>query len=147
MTKKTNPEKNIDSTFYPTIELTNGNHASPNIRLPNNYKELVPTFYSRGGREEIEAYSKKLQELLKSSNFATRVRLVWETDKREKLTDGGLTHILTNGKSRMNLEENAEHHTEYRGENLNIKNCLISETIAIQYIALLLRYNEIRTSK
>jgi len=146
MVKNGKSKKVGNENFRPTLELTSSDKLAPHIRLPNNYRELVPAFYKEGGREEMENYSERLQELLKGSELGTQVNLVWERDAKEKLTDGGLTHILTNGKSSLDLEEDEEHNPEYHGKNLNIKNYLISETIATQYIALLIRNNN-TTSK
>ena len=145
MTKDRNQENPIDGNIYPTIELTKGKELAPHIRLPDNYRELVPIFYEKGGREYIENYIETLQEVLIEGKLRTKIRLEWETDRQGKLTDGGLTHILTNGKSSLNLEEDTEHHPEYRGKNLNPQTCLVSEAVAMQYIAELLRSNNIKT--
>ena len=62
MTKDRNQENPIDGNIYPTIELTKGKELAPHIRLPDNYRELVPIFYEKGGRKDRNTYCGRIKE-------------------------------------------------------------------------------------
>ncbi len=62
----------IDFLLYPHIENINGRFI-PVVRLPNDYKDRLKTFYENGGRDKLEEYIKKMPN--------KEIRLSWDENK------------------------------------------------------------------
>jgi len=120
----------MEFRLYPTYPLVEHRGSPiPNIHLPENFKELVKRFYKQGRRKSIEEYQKKLEEILKKTNFETQIMLQWD----DKV---GLINISTRG---AGLYLNEEGIPNYQEHNLGIKNSFVLGAIAQMYISELLK--------
>jgi len=76
--------------LYPTFSLIEGRGIIPDIRLPANFRKLVPDFYMQERKRKVEEYTQKLRALIKESSLDARIQLAWN----ESL---GLTNISLGG--------------------------------------------------
>ncbi|MAG02030.1 hypothetical protein CMI42_01725 [Candidatus Pacearchaeota archaeon] len=122
----------MDFMLYPTFEIVEGRGLIPNVRLPRNYKELVPRFYDQDRRKEIEEYARMLEEtsmggiLVKSPE----IRLQWE-DKR------GLTNISIGVSGGFDLNESGW--PSFQEHNLGTNTSLMGGSIAMKYVSELMK--------
>ena len=69
----------MDNILYPFFQIiAQRGQLIPLIRLPKNYKELVPDFYQEGGKETIEQYTQNLEKMIKGTSLETEINLQWD---------------------------------------------------------------------
>ncbi len=118
----------MDFMMYPTFEYFEDRGWLPRINLPENYLELVPKFYERGGQFKIEKYTKDINEKF-VGDFD--IHLKWDDKK-------GLRNIDFGNKG-LDLTENfgSPHFCEH---NLDTRTSIVSGMIAMKYISELYKY-------
>ncbi len=108
----------------------------PDIKLPHNYRELVPKFYSQGRKEDVERFREDLTEFMKQTSLsgeALEIRLLWN----ERL---GLTNIGIGIHGGLDILD--EDDGRYIPHNLGGKNGLYAGMIAIDYVRELMQAGE-----
>lgn len=122
----------MDSMIYPTFELDKERGFLPRVCLPRNFKELVPVFYGRGGREKFEKYVRDFEKLCRESSFASEleVRLNW--DEKE-----GLRNISLGIHAGFDLNDSGW--PNFQEHNLGMHYSLIAGAIAQKYVSELLK--------
>jgi hypothetical protein len=99
----------------------------PSIRLPEDYKDLVPKFYQQGRKPDVEDYAKIIQERFLESKL--EVRLNWDNEQ-------GLTNISVGPSGGLDLSEIND---KFQEHNLGTKTGIASGFIAMKYISELLK--------
>jgi hypothetical protein len=124
--------KIILAQLYPTFVIAREG-IIPDISLPLNFRDLVPRFYERKGKEKVERYKTDLVSLLSDSGRAVQIDLNWDS----KL---GLTNVSTDTHGGLDLSEDSP--PRFLPHNLGLGNSLYAAAITTKYISLLLRTNE-----
>jgi hypothetical protein len=101
----------------------------PVIMLPEEYQELIPKFYEKGGRERIEDFAKILDNSLEGIFGKPDIKLRWDEKK-------GLVHISIGPSGGLDLSD-SEHY--FQEHNLGSQTSLIAGAIATNYIHELLK--------
>jgi len=104
----------------------------PYIKLPTDFRELVPRFYEKGGKEKIEKYKKEIMESTVVGE-GQEILLRWHSVK-------GLEHISI-VESRAGLDLNEDGFPSFQEHNVQWKSALILSAIAMEYVRELLRNN------
>ncbi len=121
--------------FYPSLDLIFDEREKlilPNIRLPPDYRERVPIFYERKGKEKIEEYMSNLMGAFKDiSAFQADMRLNWTEDQ-------GLRNIRVGIHGGLDLSEERSS-PRFEGHNLEWLNAIPPFFIATTYVRELLK--------
>ena len=120
----------MDSMLYPTFQPVERRGIIPNIYLPEDYKERIPLFYERKGREKVGYYVNEIQKILRDSDLEFDVRLEWN----EIL---GLTGIQIGMQSGMDLVDDGR--PSFQEHNLTTKTGFVGAIILTKYISELLK--------
>jgi len=100
----------------------------PGISLPADYRERMPSFYSRSGREWLETFAKQLENGSEGILGKPDIRLQWD-DQR------GLVNISIGPSGGLDLNE----WDRFQEHNLGTSTSLITGAIVINYVYELLR--------
>ena len=80
----------MDSMLFPTFSVIASRGMMPCIRLPRDYRNLVPLFYAQGRKEDVIGYCDSLAQLLRESSFAPWVPVHLQWDDTRGLTSIGV---------------------------------------------------------
>ena len=116
--------------LYPTFSLIEGRGIIPDIRLPANFRKLVPDFYMQERKRKVEEYTQKLRALIKESSLDARIQLAWN----ESL---GLTNIYLGGSAGLDL--NTSGWPSFQEHNMGAHYSYIGAIIATKYISELIK--------
>ncbi len=119
----------MDFMLYPGFDfIEERGQFLPYIKLPRDYKELVPKFYEQERKQDIEDYARIIQERILESKL--EVRLNWSKEQ-------GLTNISIGPSGGLDLSE--EGWPKFQEHNLGTKTGIASGFIAMKYISELLK--------
>ena len=120
---------------YPRFSLIDSRGMIPHLRLPRNYRELLPLFYQQERKEEITRYCLSLAELLKESPFSAwvPVRLNWDNTR-------GLISICVGTSAGLDLSECGW--PSFQEHNLGTMSGIVAGAVALEYICELLKSGE-----
>ncbi|OIO80225.1 hypothetical protein AUJ84_04240 [Candidatus Pacearchaeota archaeon CG1_02_32_132] len=113
----------MTENIYPFFQDCGERGIIPNITLPRDYEILVPQFYARGGKKEIDDLVSNLNRFNSQRiRSLPEIRLGWNEKK-------GLAHIsMCHGGLDINQRDQFQEH------NLGIENGLYVGAVAITYI-------------
>jgi hypothetical protein len=115
--------------LYPAFDfIEQRGQIIPNIRLPENYKELVPKFYEQGRKPDVEDYARTIQENFLKGDL--EIKLNWNKEQ-------GLTNISVGPSGGLDLSEQGW--PKFQEHNLGTKTGIASGFIAMKYISELLK--------
>lgn len=121
----------MDSILYPYFQIIEQRgQLIPSINLPENYKELVKTFYAEKGRESIEKYVEDLKRIIKGSSLETDINLQWDKET-------GLRNISVGPSGGLDLNEGGW--PSFQEHNLGTKTSFVAGAVAQKYISELLK--------
>lgn len=120
---------------YPTFE-PDGWRIIPSIRLPLNYRELIPLFYENNGKEIIEEYVEALEGLcrLQRTMGVLEIGLRWDDEK-------GLTNINLGTHSGLDLDTSLT--PRFSEHNIGFGNSFIGGAVAMKYVSELTKLKDI----
>lgn len=121
----------IDFMHYPVFNIFEDSGILPDIRLPEDFLDLVPRFYDQGRKKDVEDYKDTLLKMIKGSPFETEIRLRWD----EKL---GLKNINIGSGSGLDLSIEGNWAT-FEVHNIGTYNGLSGGFIAMKYVFELLK--------
>ncbi len=115
--------------LYPTFDfIEQRGQFLPSIRLPEDYKKLVPKFYEQKRKPDVENYAKIIQEQYLKGDL--EVRLNWNEEQ-------GLTNISVGPSGGLDLSQ--EGWPKFQEHNLGTRTGIASGFIAMKYVSELLK--------
>jgi len=99
-----------------------------NISLPENFLDLIPKFYSSGGKEMIGEFARRLNDGMENLFGKPDIILKWDKNK-------GLEHITVGASGGLDLNDR----NQFEEHNLGTETSLITGAIAINYVHELLK--------
>jgi hypothetical protein len=129
-----------DFMQYPHFQVVEGVGVLPYIKLPKDWKQLLPKFHESGGRKEIEHYTSDLQDTLNQFNFGGSIIQEAKWDIRLNWEENGLlTNIGINGAAGLDLETRTG---QYITHNLAVDNAIAAGIVAQEYVRELLKHRK-----
>lgn len=122
----------MDFILYPTFNIIEGKGLIPQINLPDNFRERVKKFYVQGRKEDIEAYTKDLEKIIKSTKFEVDMGLLWHEQD-------GLTNISVGVHGGLDLNYDNPRKPHFQEHNLGWTNGFLAAAIATKYVSELLK--------
>ena len=116
--------------LYPTYEVLIDHGIIPNIRLPEDFKELVTNFYDQERKADVVSYSIELEKILGNSRIKPGIRLAWHDTL-------GLTNISVGTHGGLDLNESSC--PRFREHNLGGINGVAAGMVATKYVSELLK--------
>ncbi len=123
----------MEFMLYPTFKFGNG-RIIPDIRLPRNFKEIIPKFYEQERKETVESYIKELDEHLNycgiDINLHPKENLKWDNEK-------GLVSIAIGPSAGLDLNERGW--PSFKEHNMGRDASFVAGAIAMKYVSELLK--------
>lgn len=123
----------MDWMLYPTFTIVSGRGIIPCIRLPRNFRDLVPVFYREGRKDNIGRYVDELQKVFSGGSYSPDVKLNWDDTL-------GLRNISVDVHGGLDLS--LDGWPSFQEHNLGGQNGFVAASIAMEYISELLKSEE-----
>lgn len=113
---------------YPEFIMCDTRGILPTVRLPMNYKSLVPRFYQQERQEEVTLYAQEVEKTLLKGGL--EIKLNWDKEV-------GLKNINIGISGGFDLEE--ENWPSFREHNLGGNSSIGAGMVAMKYVLELLK--------
>ena len=124
----------MDSMLYPTYVFVEGRGLLPNVRLPRNFRQLVPKFYEERRREGVEEFANNVGAGYLKSGKPLDIRLNWDDTR-------GLTNLSLGIHAGLDLEDNFGW-PSFQEHNLGGDISFVAAAIAQKYVSELIKAGE-----
>lgn len=121
----------MDWRTYPEFILANERGILPHIKLPENFREIVPRFYEQGRKQIVERYVDGLGQFIHQLRLRDTPRLNWDSEL-------GLRNISVGIHGGLDLNEGFGGPC-FQEHNLGTCSGYIAGIIAMKYILELLK--------
>lgn len=120
------------SQFYSTFSICQeGIH--PNIKLPRDYREIMPKFWRQKRENNVENYLSNLKDLMKDNPRFPEILLQWELER-------GLTSIAIGTQGGLDLEDLFVQ-PHFKPHNLGGIDGIYGAMVAMEYVSELTKAN------